>query len=103
LNFLTTILQACKLDLGDVAIINNHRQKISFDELRKQIKVNYLLVFGSALLPIGIDDVSFFSIQNINDCSIVYSPVAEQLNSTDPESKVLKSKLWMCLKQLFGI
>ena len=104
LNFLTTILQACKLNLGDVAIINRNRQKISFEELRKQVRCNYLLIFGGDILDAGLKEISLFSIQNINDCSVVYSYAAEKLNNNnDADSKLLKSKLWLCLKQLFNV
>ena len=103
LNFLTTILQACKLNLGDVAIINRNREKISFDELRKQVRCNYLLIFGGDILDVGLKEISLFSIQNINDCTIVYSCAAEKLNNNDADSKLLKSKLWQCLKQLFNV
>jgi hypothetical protein len=103
LNFLTSILQACRLNLGDVAIVNHYREKVSFDELRKQLGCNYLLVFGVECAAIGLKEIPLFGIQNINDCNIVYSPAAEELNNNNPESKMLKSKLWICLKQLFNV
>ena len=101
LHFLTTILQACKLNLGDVAIINCHKQKIAFDELKEQLSCSYLLLFGVKALSIGLNEISLFTSHNIGNCNIVCSPAAEQLNNSDAESKLLKSKLWLCLKQLF--
>ena len=103
LNFLTAILQACQLNLGDVAIVNNARTKLSFEELRKQITCNYLLIFGVNTGQIGIEEIPMYTIQNISDCYVVYSAAAEQLNTKDAESKMLKSKLWNCLKQLFNV
>ena len=103
LNFLTTILQACKLNLGDTAIINCYHQKISFLDMKEQLSFHYLLIFGVAPVQIGLHEIPLFSIATDSDCNIVYSPAAEQLNNSDPESKMLKSKLWVCLKQLFGI
>ena len=103
LNFLTSILQACRLNLGDVAIINHYREKISFAELRKQLDCNYLLIFGVELSIPGLSEMPLFSIQHIDGCSVVHSPAAEQLNNNNPESKMLKSKLWACLKQLFNV
>jgi hypothetical protein len=103
LNFLTSILQACKFNLGDVAIINCHQQKISFKELRGEIPCNYLLAFGVEAGSIGLDKTPLFTAGTIDDCSIVYSPAAEQLNDNSAESKLLKSKLWLCLKHLFSI
>jgi hypothetical protein len=103
LSFLTSILQACRLNLGDVAIINHYREKISFAELRKQLTCNYLLVFGVGLSIPGLSEMPLFSVQHIDGCSIVHSPAAEQLNNNNPESKMLKSKLWAALKPLFNV
>jgi hypothetical protein len=103
LNFLTSILQACRLNLGDVAIINQYREKISFAELRKQLTCNYLLVFGVDLSIPGLSEMPLFSMQHIDGCSVVHSPAAEQLNNNNPESKMLKSKLWASLKQMFNV
>lgn len=103
LNFLTSILQACRLNLGDVAIINHYRDKISFEELRKQLDFNYLLVFGVDCTDLRLAEIPLFEIQHMNDCQVIYSPAAEQLNNNSPESKQLKSKLWICLKQLFNV
>lgn len=103
LNFLTNILLACKLNLGDVAIINHYQQKLSFEALRQQLDCRYLLVFGIPAAAIGLQETPLFTKENTDDCQIVYSPAAEQLNNNNPESKSLKSKLWGCLKQLFGV
>ncbi|MEP6746375.1 MAG: hypothetical protein ABJB86_01545 [Bacteroidota bacterium] len=103
LNFLTSILQACKLNLGDVAIINCYQQKISFTELTDEIHCKCMLIFGVEAESIGLNKAALFIAETINNCSIIYSPSAEQLNDNSAESKVLKSKLWICLKQLFSI
>lgn len=103
LSFLSAILQACKLNLGDVAIINFHQHKISFKELREQISCKYLLVFGIDAVNIGLAEIPLFTAGTTQDCNIVYSVAAEQLNNKHPESKLLKSKLWICLKQLFNV
>lgn len=103
LNFFTSILQACKLDLGDVAIINCQRQEFSFAMLQEQIKCNYLLFFGVGPSTIGLEPVVDFTITQYKDCQLLHSPAAEDLNSTSAESKSLKGKLWGCLKQLFAV
>ncbi len=103
LNFLTAILQACKLNMGDVAIVNYARENISFTELKTQITCNYLLIFGVKAADLGIDEMTLFSSQNISDCCVVYSSAAEDLNNNNTEGKILKSKLWNCLKQIFNV
>jgi hypothetical protein len=51
----------------------------------------------------GIEGMATFKISNINGCSVVYSPAAEALNNKTPESKLLKTSLWGCLKQMFNV
>ncbi len=103
LHFLTTILQACRLNLGDVAIVNHFREPLSFKELCTQLNCRHLLVFGIDASTIGLPGIPLFTAEDVSGCSIVLAPPAEQLNSNTPESKLLKSKLWMCLKQLFNV
>jgi hypothetical protein len=44
LDFLVSILHACKLNLGDVAIINCHRTPLTFEHLTKKTSCNFLMV-----------------------------------------------------------
>jgi hypothetical protein len=103
LNFLTSILQACKLNLGDVAIVNCHAQKISFKELTEQVMCKYLLVFGVEAATIGLPQMPLFNTTVVDDCHIVFAPAAEQLNNSQAASRPLKTKLWLCLKQMFNV
>ncbi|MEO6314284.1 MAG: hypothetical protein ABIU63_13735 [Chitinophagaceae bacterium] len=103
LNFLTAILQACHLNLGDVAIVNRSREKISLEELKTQLPCHQLLAFGVSSATLGLGELPMFTVHQAGDCTMVFSPAAEQLNQAHPESKVLKSKLWNCLKQLFNV
>jgi hypothetical protein len=103
LNFLTTILQACKLNLADVAIVNYQLQKISFQDLKTQLGCTCLLVFGIDTTAIGLKKMPAFTAEKIMDCTVVLSPEIEQLNNNSAEGKLLKSKLWLCLKQLFAM
>jgi hypothetical protein len=101
--FLTNILQACKLNLGDVAIINCNRQQVSVSSLLKQFSCNHLLIFGAAAGAIDLQELPLFSVQTEDKLQLVRSPAAENLNSSGAESKLLKSKLWACLKEMFGV
>jgi hypothetical protein len=103
LNFLTNILQACRLNMADVAIVNHTRTAIGFEDLQQQLHCHYLLVFGVAPAAIGLEESPLFTAHAVNGCSIVLSPAAEQLNNNNQESKLLKSQLWICLKQLFSV
>jgi len=103
LNFLTSILQACKLNLGDVAIINCHRQPVSFTVIAEQLSCQSLLIFGIAASSIGLADMPLFTIQEAGNCKVLCAEAVDSLNTASAESKLLKSRLWTCLKQLFGV
>ncbi len=103
LNFLTSILQACKLNLGDVAIVNCHQQAVSIQALSQELGCRVLLIFGVACSSIALPEFPLFSIQTVETCEVVCSPAVDNLNNGTAASKLLKSRLWTCLKQLFAV
>jgi hypothetical protein len=101
LNFLTSILSACKLSLGDVAILNiSHLPSVQYRDLRERYNSTVIVLFGSPPseleMPVNFPE---FQIQPFNDCTFLYTPVLEKLES----DKILKSKLWVCLKRIFDL
>ncbi len=104
LEFLTGILSACKLNLADIALINFKKTSIDFNQLKKEMKPAYLLLFGvNALqiqLPFAMPD---YQVQQYDNCKIVSAPPLQQLNQTAPEIKAEKTKLWKSLQKIFSI
>ena len=101
LSFLTTILNACKLSLADIALINIKRQpskeyKAALDEFHSRIVILFDLEPAAFGLPMNFP---FFQIQPFANCSFLYSPSLAELE----KDKVQKSKLWVTLKRLFNI
>lgn len=101
LNFLSTILGACKLNLGDVAILNiSNHEPIIYSDVLKKFRSSFLVLFGVTPkefdLPVNFPE---FQVQSLNNCTFLYAPVLEKLES----DKVLKSKLWVCLKKMFAV
>jgi hypothetical protein len=101
LNFLTSVLSACKLNLGDVAILNIANSPLtSHKDLLEKFKSNFIILFG--LTPEEFEmPLSFpeFQVQPFNNCTFLHTPVLEVLEA----DKVLKSKLWVCLRKMFGV
>lgn len=101
LGFLTAILSACKLNLGDVAIINmnNYSDKTHRDFI-SHFNSRIILLFGYDPLSFGLPiDFPHFQVQGLNNSTFLYSPAMSERN-TDP---LFKSKLWVCLKKIFGL
>jgi hypothetical protein len=101
LNFLTSILSACKLNLADVAILNlaNAKSRL-YKDIQPEFKSGVTILFGStpqALeMPVNFPE---FQIQPFNSCTFLSTPAIELIAA----DKVLKSKLWVCLRKMFGV
>jgi len=104
LSFLTRILEACRMNIGDVAIVNAATTPVNITTLRQQLEPAVVLLFGieppAIRLPINFP---VFKIQPYDNCSYLAAPPLTQLVQQSEESKLLKSKLWVCLKSLFNV
>ncbi|HEY1869550.1 MAG TPA: hypothetical protein VGG71_00760 [Chitinophagaceae bacterium] len=101
LNFLTSVLSACKLSLGDVAVLNiSNAPSFLYKGVLEKFKSSYVILFGITpkefQMPVHFPE---FQIQPFNNCTFLHSPVLETLK----KDKVLKSKLWVCLKKTFNL
>lgn len=101
LNFLTTILSACRLSLADVAIVNVHAlTENKMEQVIQPLDAKTVLLFG--LTPLSIDlPINFppFQLQQFNKRTYLCSPGLQELAS----DKTLKQQLWSCLRNLFGL
>jgi len=104
LTFLTKILEACRMTLADVAIVNNATAPVTITALRQQLQPRIVLLFGveptAIRLPINFPT---FKQLSYDDCTYLSSPALDQLVPDTGDSKLLKSKLWVSLKTLFDV
>jgi hypothetical protein len=104
LAFLTKILEACRMTLADVAIVNNATAPVTITALRQQLQPKIVLLFGveptAIRLPINFPT---FKQLSYDDCTYLSSPGLDQLVPDTGDSKLLKSKLWVSLKTLFDV
>ena len=104
LSFLTKMLEACKMNVGDVAIVNLANAAVTITALKQQLQPKVILLFGMEPVAIKLPmNFPWFKIQTYDECTYLCAPSLEELVLPGDESKLLKSKLWMCLKTLFGI
>ncbi len=101
LAFLTQLLSACKLSLGDIALLNlaHHRQlayKEALDKLGSQLIFLYGIEPAAWGLPISFPH---FQLQPFAGRRFLYAPALEEIR----EDKLLKTKLWVSLKPIFGV
>jgi hypothetical protein len=104
LQFLSSILGACKLNLGDVAIVNQHTNDVDYSLLKEKLSPAFLLLFGvtaqQVKLPFTIPD---YQVQKYDNCQILLSPPLTTMLGNTQEAKLEKSKLWLCLKKMFNV
>lgn len=104
LTFLTKILEACRMTLADVAIVNHAAAPVTIAALRQQLQPKIVLLFGVEPTAIRLS-INFptFKQLSYDDCTYLSSPALDQLVPNTEDSKLLKSKLWVCLKTLFDV
>lgn len=104
LEWLQKVLMACKLTLGDIAIVNTHSKNVTMAFIKEQLYPEKVLLLGPGptdlQLPLNFPQ---FKIQEHDNCRYLYAPSPKELNQETKDSKVLKSKLWVSLQQLFEV
>lgn len=102
LQLLSSILAACKLNLGDVAIINHLQRPYTYREIKSLTQVRYCLLFNvttqSVQLPLTFP---MYQIQSYDNCTFLSAADLSAMTGATQEAKLEKSKLWLCLKQIF--
>jgi len=102
LQFLTKMLDACKLNMADVAIINHATAAVNIEKVKAQLQPKFLLLFGvepdEIHLPINFPS---FKEQPYAGTTYLFTPALSQLNGDTDVAKGLKKKLWECLKRMF--
>ena len=101
LALLTTMLSACKLSLDDIAIVNrNNYPQPSYKEMISFFKSKIILLFDLEPAALGLPiNFPHFQLQAFANNTFLYSPSLTELVN----DKLLKSKLWVCLKRLFNL
>lgn len=102
LQVVTKILGACKLNLGDIALINNSSNAAEIEKIKEQLQPDKILLFGVSPSEIGLP-ISFpeYKQQNYAGTIFVSAPSITKMNGESEENKLIKRKLWECLKTLF--
>ena len=101
LNFLMGILAACNLSMEDVAIMNiKKNNSVTYKTLTTELKSEKIFLFGvnpgQIELPL---DFPNYQIQQYNNQIYLTAPSLSQFH----DNKAEKTKLWICLKQIFAI
>lgn len=101
LAFLTTVLGACQLGLGDVAIVNWRRLEApDGPTLAAELEARQVLLFQVTPDAFGLPaHFPAFQVQNLGGRTYVHAPALAEIAA----DKELKKALWTALKKLFGV
>lgn len=103
LEFLSKILIACKLHIGDIAIINTAKEQANEENI-SMLSSKSILLFGECVSDILDDEkMDFFMPVYRKGISVMSAPPIDKLFMNTNESKQLKSRLWVSLQQFFKL
>jgi hypothetical protein len=104
LQFLTNVLSACKLNIGDVAIINLAQSEVSINTIKEQLMPTVCLLFGMDADAIGLPfKIPAYQQQAYAGCTFLVLPNFDRFAGTAEAAKLEKTKLWVSLKKLLNM
>jgi hypothetical protein len=104
LEFLSSILSACKLNLGDVAIVNHHNDPVDYNFLKENLSPACLLLFGVTAQQVQLPfSVPHYQVQKYDGRQFLLAPPLTAMLGASQEAKLEKSRLWLSLKKMFNI
>ena len=104
LGLLSSILNACKLTLADIALINIAQQPLALHEMLITLPSQFVISFdiNSTQIKIKLPTTLYKPIV-LGDTQILFSNSLQSMQGTDQNAKLEKSKLWNALKLLFKL
>jgi len=101
LRFLQDVMQACRLTMDDVSILNvSHLPSATYTNWNAHLQSDTIILLGPTPAEVGVPlNFPQFQIQSHNKIRFLAAPALEELEN----DKLLKSKLWVCLKTLFNL
>ena len=101
LNFLTNVLKSVELNLADIALINLATTTTTYSDLLETFKAKYFIFFGTTPSSISLPlNVPHFQIQQYAGFYFMTVPSITDLNKPTEEAKLLKTKLWVGLRNM---
>lgn len=99
LNFLIKMMSACKVTLGDMALINIYNEhQVNYQLIMQELKPEKIIFFGPKPQQLSFPlEFPLYQLQRYNKQVYLSAPSLDILKNNKEE----KTKLWACLQQLF--
>jgi hypothetical protein len=99
-NMLSKILAACRWQMANTNLINLNGNPQTWNEIRKGGVPRICLLFGNEAMAIDLPVIfPEFRIQQFDHTRFLFTPALAQIE----KDTLLKSKLWLCMKELFNV
>lgn len=101
LKFLSGLIDACNITMGDIAIVNfAHNKDINYNDLLSRLASHKVLCFGVSAADIDLPfTIPYFQIQLFHEIQFIFCPGLEELQ----EDTNSKKQLWASLQKIFKI
>lgn len=104
LDFLTKILGACKLNMGDIAVVNMIQYTPLFTEIKAELNPLVCLLFDVTATTIQLPfTIPNYQVQAYNGCQFLIAPPLNSFRGSEEAAKLEKTKLWVSLKKIFNL
>ncbi len=104
LDFLTKILSACKLNMGDIAVVNMEQYTPLFTEIKAELNPLVCLLFDVAATTIQLPfTIPNYQVQAYDGCKFLIAPPLNSFRGSEEDAKLEKTKLWVSLKKIFNL
>ena len=104
LGLLSSILNACKLTLADIALINIAKQSIGLHDILETLPSRLVISFDVNATQLKIKlPATLYKPFVLGDTHILFSNSLSSMQGGDLNAKTEKGKLWIVLKQLFQL
>jgi len=101
---LTSILNACRLTIADIALVNIGNQKASLHQILNNLPSKLVIAFevDSKALKIKLP-TNLYKLTPLGDSNLLFSKSLSNMQGLDSAAKQEKAKLWAVLKQIFQL
>jgi hypothetical protein len=102
--FLQKMLEACKYNLNDIALLNIALITFDLAELRVQLLPQVIFLWGIPPVSVGLKStLPDFNISVLDGISVIPVLHPDLMSGNSPEGTEYKQRLWVCLKKLFAL
>lgn len=104
LQFLSNILNACKLNLGDIALVNHLNNALVYADLKQKLQPKFIIAFDLQTKEIQLPfTMPNYQVQLHDNCKFLFASSLKTMEGDSQEAKLEKSKLWASLKNMFQL